>query len=69
MGANQSTFEELMGKNQEGWELGHFSPNVNLRKSEATKDFVPFDAEAPVEAVETPHATTSQEQTSTTRGW
>ena len=54
MGANQSTFEELMGKNQEGWELGHFSPNVNLRKSEATKDFVPFDAEAPVEAVETP---------------
>ena len=54
MGANQSTFEELMGKNQEGWELGHFSPNVNLRKSEATKDFVPFDAEAPVEAFDTP---------------
>ena len=57
MGANQNTFEQLMGKNQEGWEIGHFSPNVNLRKGEATKDFVSLadeTAEAPTQAAEAP---------------
>ncbi len=44
MGENQSTFEELMGKNTEGWEKGHFGVNTNLRKSKsANKDFVPLD--------------------------